>query len=552
MKSYDEMTKNVLKRRDEALLLSAKKKKTYIKTASAVFCFALVALFGFFAVKNQFPNDIIDTERITENDITVTSDTKKEDTTHRSDDSMSDTKDTEHTDDTTIDITTDTESPETDPPTSADTEPEPPSDTEPEYPTDPETPITVPDFSSYPRYEVVPYQFNNIVYPQSFSFFDREAESKYKKQYPYDRSFTNSLINFSVKTSEAIGNNGENLVYSPLSLYYALSILATGATGEAQSELLDLLDIQDTVYLALQCENLYTNLYTDNEISKLKIANSIWIDQNINPVIKSDWLNLTAKRFFTSVHSVDLNSPQTGELMSQWISDTTNGKLSYDFTPDLNKAMSIINSLYFYDEWKFRFNENMTTTDLFTCANKSTAECEFMNKETWHEFFKLDNCNISYIELKNSGAVYFLLPSEGVDPMALLYDPTVNETVFNDPFDSEYYGFGPVIWKIPKFSYENSIDLTDCLRTLGVNSIFDTLDPLLGISDLPLNVSDVSQKTHIGIDEKGIEGATYTEIEILPTSPPPNDTCEMILDRPFAYIVVIDNVPVFVGVVNEM
>lgn len=551
MKSYDEMTKNVLKRRDEALILLAKKKKRYIKTASVIVCFGLVALIGFLAVKNQFPNSIVDTPQTTEIDKTLTSDTIKEDIT-REPDNSTETSDT--TADTSTDSTVDTEPSEIEPEPPINTEPEYPIDTEPQdpEPIEPEPPTTVPDFSSYPRYEVVPYQFNNVAPPESFGFFDSNARNEYVKQYPYDKSIVDSLISFSIKMSGALDDNGENLVYSPVSLYYTLSVLATGATGDAQSELLNLLNMQDASYLALQCENLYRNLYTDNEVSKLKMANSVWIDQNINPNIKADWLDIIANRFFTSAHSVDFTSPQTGDLISDWISNATSGKLSYDFTPDYTKAMSLINSLYFYDEWDIRFDSDHTQTDLFTCDDGTKVECEFMNEDFDQRFYKSDKCNIASLDLKDRGSVYFLLPNNGIDPIALLCDAEVNEVIFNYSSFFSVSSYGPTIWKIPKFSYENSVNFKDSLRSLGVNAIFDTVDGLSGISDFPLIVNDVDQKTCIGIDEEGIEGATYTEVEILPGSPMPTDTCEMLLDRPFAYMVVVNNTPLFVGVVNDM
>lgn len=60
--------------------------------------------------------------------------------------------------------------------------------------------------------------------------------------------------------------------YSPLSLYYALALAATGAAGETQTQMLDLLGISDPAQLSDQCAKLYRLLIRDNEVGTLRLA----------------------------------------------------------------------------------------------------------------------------------------------------------------------------------------------------------------------------------------------------------------------------------------
>lgn len=58
--------------------------------------------------------------------------------------------------------------------------------------------------------------------------------------------------------SSLLNDNADtNVNYSPLSLYYALAVAASGAEGQTQQELLDLLGVADADTLAEQCGNLY-------------------------------------------------------------------------------------------------------------------------------------------------------------------------------------------------------------------------------------------------------------------------------------------------------
>lgn len=226
--------------------------------------------------------------------------------------------------------------------------------------------------------------------------------------------------------------------------------------------------------------------------------------------------------------------------------------LEYEFNPDPAKVMSIINSVYLSDQWTDKFDETLTAKGTFTNSDNMTSECDFLNSESYGTFYKTDEYSMSSISLKNGGSVTFILPAEGGDPQSLLYDESVYERISGWSDDDAARGNGPITWKIPKFSYQSDLDLVEMLRSLGVNAVFDTTDSLSAITDDDLFVSDVVQKVAISVDEKGIEAAAYTEITY-DGSTALTDECEMILDRPFAYIVETDySVPIFVGVVNEM
>ena len=118
-----------------------------------------------------------------------------------------------------------------------------------------------------------------VEYPQPYSFIDFDAEKELREENPIDDNFIKAINEFSYKTSTNIlTDTGENINYSPLSLYFALSLAASGAEGETEEQLLALLGVSDKEFLSEQCGNFYRMYYKDNEIGKLKIANSIWMD----------------------------------------------------------------------------------------------------------------------------------------------------------------------------------------------------------------------------------------------------------------------------------
>lgn len=77
--------------------------------------------------------------------------------------------------------------------------------------------------------------------------------------------FQRSLSEFAFESSSTVlSAEEENAVFSPLSLYYALAVLGSGASGETGQEILDTLGAEDREALADQCGKLFRNyVYTE-------------------------------------------------------------------------------------------------------------------------------------------------------------------------------------------------------------------------------------------------------------------------------------------------
>ena len=69
-------------------------------------------------------------------------------------------------------------------------------------------------------------------------------------------------------------------------------------------------------------------------------------------------------------------------------------------------------------------------------------------------------------------------------------------------------------------------------RAFGTGAQFD------GITDAPLYIDDVFQKTYISVDELGAEAAAVTVVVgALMAAPRPTEKRELKLDRPFIYAI---------------
>ena len=142
----------------------------------------------------------------------------------------------------------------------------------------------------------------------------------------------------------------------------------------------------------------------------------------------------------------------------------------------------------------------------------------------------------------------FVLPDEGTAPESLLQDSDFLGKL-------EFDRFGPVEWSVPKFDVNSDLDLMETLHKLGVT---DLLSPgkadLSALTDLEASLSDAKQLARVKVDEEGVEAAAATILSFKLTGATIEDpeVCVMDLDRPFLFVIRTENIPRFVGVVNQV
>ena len=106
---------------------------------------------------------------------------------------------------------------------------------------------------------------------------------------------------------------------------------------------------------------------------------------------------------------------------------------------------------------------------------------------------------------------------------------------------------------LPKFTTEFGSSLKELLEQQGITKTFSADAELKGISDTPLYVDDIIQKTYINVDEEGTEAAAVTAITVRLTSIRPEKIVAMKFNRPFVYAIINNenNEVLFVGKVGN-
>jgi serpin B len=395
-------------------------------------------------------------------------------------------------------------------------------------------------------------------YPESIAHDAYDAQRQVWTENQVTEATSYALNAFSYRTAAAIlQGQTESGCYSPLSLYQTLSILASGAQGQTQEELLSLLGMSDLDTLAEESGKLYRVNYVDDEVNRLKIANSLWLDETASDgttiAYNQDWVLSTAANYYADVYEAEFSNVETAQALGAWIAENTGGFLSptpQALNVDDSTVMAVANTVWYKTQWGDQFYESNTTSGDFALSSGDTVTADFMHRtDASGRYVSGDGYTKSYLQL-NQGRMILVLPDEGTDIDSLLTEDKLWEI-----FENGDYQNAEVQWSIPKFETSATYaDLANTLQALGVTSAFSLGADFSSISDSPLYVGSIQQGTHISVNEDGVEAASYSLADMMcgETEPEQLPVVEMNLNRPFIYLITAnDGSTLFIGVVRN-
>jgi len=363
-------------------------------------------------------------------------------------------------------------------------------------------------------------------------------------------------------------SDSPNILYSPAGLYLALSMLGECADGDSEAEVLGFLQPVEQGIQSDMSKALMGNMIFQNENGRQVVENSIWLAEDCE--IVPDVQALLEERYSADIMELDLSNPQA---MDEWASGYMEGTLPERRDLGQDAVMVITNLISFKDNWIVPFNKDNTVTEDFTLPNGEIQKADYMCAYSEGGFIQMGTFAAASYPFKNGSRIHFILPEEGVTPEELLADSGTLSTAIDYSAGNQALVMpGCVSYKIPKTSFTSSMELTDAMKTLGMEAVFaGGLPAIVAPPDTVYMdedgeeiadgghpfVSGVFQDCYFEINEKGALAEARTEIVIAAESEaeeveelPP--LLELHLTRPFLFIITSpEGYVTFVGVVNN-
>lgn len=324
-------------------------------------------------------------------------------------------------------------------------------------------------------------------------------------------------------------NKNENIVISPLGIYQYLSLYANGAAGSTKSDILNVLNSNNTEILNCLNEKLYKNLPNlDNKVI-CNLANSIWIDNSFD--VNSDYLELVDKYYHPEIKRVNLNAESAKEAINAWCSKSTNGMLQDVLSQPLSsRTVQMINATYFYGKWKDVFDKKKTEKGTFYNIDGSTSRVDMMSKTSDIELSGNNYYDVAKLTYGNGAfEMLALLPNPDKNLGDII--PQINTAEIGK---LEFYTANRLL-TFPKFElmYDAKGLLGQALQQLGLRFLSDNSEnDFSGISSGKIDTFIPKHKCIIKVDENGTEVASVTVGGYIAPEPQ-----ELTFDRPFVYII---------------
>lgn len=324
-----------------------------------------------------------------------------------------------------------------------------------------------------------------------------------------------------------------NVLESPISLSIALSMAAGGAANKTEQCMVESLGFKNFTAeeIGMFYKGVVKQLSQADSLTGLNLVNSIWADKKVD--VKDYFVKYAAENFSATVKNADFSNPSTVREINQWCAGQTNGKIDRileNTSPDL--VMALLNAVYFHGNWNFKFNE--TSWGDFTDVDGKMSRIDIMYTDQRLKYSENDKFRMVELPYGNGKFVMDVLMVKN-----------------NDEFTHYVKALDSAVWEelcsnlkprqislgLPKFSMEYDTSLDETLKKLGMGIAFNPEADFSKMSDSPLAIGLVKQKTHIDVMEKGTEAAAISVVGMVFTSSGPVEMTEFIVDRPFIFAI---------------
>ena len=349
-----------------------------------------------------------------------------------------------------------------------------------------------------------------------------------------NNSFAFSLYN------KTMGMNSR--VVSPLSVTYLMSMLANGADGETQQQILATLGwagegIQQP---SLQDINDYSRMLIEktarlDKAVTVEIANYVAVNKEFK--LNSKFQKSVEGDYKAGVESLNFTSPSTLKRINDWCNDRTHGMIPSIINElDPDAVSYLMNAIYFNGTWKDKFSKEETKQEMFRGYTRDIQYVDMMHRHG--EYFYADGDGYSAVSIPYGIGAFrmtVILPSEG----SFLRD--VMASMDGGKFQALQRSMEKcnVDLKIPRFTTEVDLPLNDIISALGAPLIFSSQADFSQFARGDFYVSKMFQKAKIEVSEEGTKAAAVTAAIMMMSAVRPEKKRNVVFhaDSPFAYII---------------
>ncbi|XP_037923407.1 serine protease inhibitor 88Ea-like isoform X2 [Hermetia illucens] len=356
--------------------------------------------------------------------------------------------------------------------------------------------------------------------------------------YSSEQAFTVSLLDAINKATPS-----ENIFFSPYSTFHALLLAYFGSSQETEASLKNALRInwaqnKMQVMHAYRHEKQLRARAAKNSSIEFNSADKIYVSK------ETELRDCMKNVFNEELETKDfLQAPEESRNdINKWVEGVTRGHIKDILVPgtitQLTKLV-LANAAYFKGSWSNKFNPDNTRKDVFYSSPDKQTFVDMMYKKGTFNHGLNERLGAHVLELPYEGEdprmsmIIFLPPFDvnGVENVLSKLTPESLEQALNEGMPRE------IEIKLPKFSFEKSVEFRPVLERIGVGNIFEPSANFSGFSEKQnLNLDDAIHKAKIEVDEEGSTAAAATVLFSFRSSRP-LEPAQFFCDHPFLFLI---------------
>ena len=361
--------------------------------------------------------------------------------------------------------------------------------------------------------------------------------------------FSLRLFSQSLKEEKAA-----NRLVSPLSASLCFSLVANGAEGKTKQEMEKLLglpvgELNPALYA-------FTAGLMNTADARMELANSVWFRNADGELhVREEFLQTLADWYQAEAYAAPFDDSTVQDL-NAWVKKHTDGMIEklIDGPINPNTMMYLVNALALDAKWEEQYRNDQRKDLQFRNEDGSDTKVSGLYSEE-HLYLSAPGIKGVAKPYRNSGYYFVgLLPENEKETLPSLLQK-LSGKVWNKVWGSRSQESVKTV--IPEFKIEDQTDLAGILSSLGMQRAFGPEAEFLPMAEYAgqsLYVSGVVQKTYLELDRNGTKAAAATAASMAVKSMAPVSQKEVILDRPFIYMIVdgASGLPLFIGTVRSL
>ncbi|XP_072306683.1 leukocyte elastase inhibitor-like [Eucyclogobius newberryi] len=341
-------------------------------------------------------------------------------------------------------------------------------------------------------------------------------------------------------------NQRSNVLFSPLSISAALSMVLLGAKGRTAKQMRAGLKTKDCKDVHSSFAALLKEFKKADSSFVLSVANRLYGEQSCK-FIKT-FLEGTRKYYDAELETVNFmkKADEARIQMNSWVEEQTQGKMKHLLVKDAvdsTTKLVLVNAIYLKADWGNQFDKELTKDGTFRLNKRESKTVRMMQKSETFKLRQVPDVSCQVLELpykRRELSMLIILPNDIEDSttglqkleMQLTYENFVEWT------HPDKMAVHQVDVRLPRFRIEENYELSEVLKSVGMDDAFDQFKcDFSGMSPTKgLVLSRAVHRAFVDVNEAGTEaGAATMVLAALGSSKHPRATFNA--DHPFLFFI---------------